>query len=78
MFNVVNLAIDCGALAVPRNGSLEGAKTVYPNILKFTCDQGFDIIGSFVRECLWNGSWSGMHPKCQGYSISVTQMFYCK
>ena len=68
MVNVIFFvqAIDCGKLHVPRNGTMVGNKTTYPNTLKFGCDEGFILIGSSMRECQTNGSWSGNKTKCQG------------
>lgn len=59
-------AIDCGKLHVPLNGTMVGNQTTYPNILKFSCDEGFILVGSSMRECQTNGTWSGNETKCQG------------
>ncbi|KAK3727153.1 hypothetical protein QZH41_004451 [Actinostola sp. cb2023] len=58
-------AIDCGSLAVPINGSRHGKLTVFPNIMKFKCGDGFDLIGSAARRCQSNGLWSGTATTCQ-------------
>jgi len=58
-------ANDCGSLAVPRNGSFVGNKTTYPNMITFTCDAGFILIGSAVRQCQANKTWSGCDTYCQ-------------
>ena len=46
-----------------------GEETTYPNTLRFTCDEGFILIGSSMRKCETNGSWSGNETKCQGLMI---------
>ncbi|XP_068694975.1 sushi, von Willebrand factor type A, EGF and pentraxin domain-containing protein 1-like isoform X1 [Montipora foliosa] len=58
-------ARDCGYLPVPNNGSITGNKTTYPNQLSFSCDDGFDLIGSSDRQCQAVGKWSGKQPHCK-------------
>lgn len=65
-FFVIALAIDCGPLPVPQNGSLLGKMTVYPSILQFSCDEGFTLHGSSYRKCQTNGAWSGNSSFCKG------------
>ena len=60
------LAKDCGVLAIPMNGSLEGSLTTFPNKISFGCDEGFILRGSKVRRCLSNGKWSGNKTFCEG------------
>jgi len=62
-------AVDCGSLVVPLNGSMVGSKTVFPNSIVFSCDEGFDLIGSSRRTCRSNGTWSGNTTKCEGMDI---------
>ncbi|EDO36503.1 predicted protein, partial [Nematostella vectensis] len=60
-------ALDCGFLATPMNGSKIGAKTFFPNQVLFSCDEGFELIGSARRACLSNGSWSGVSVICKAH-----------
>ncbi|KAJ7383495.1 hypothetical protein OS493_027659 [Desmophyllum pertusum] len=64
-FQTICEAIDCGKLRTPQNGTMDGGKTTYPNTLKFSCDEGFILGGSWLRECETNGTWSGNETKCQ-------------
>lgn len=59
-------ANDCGPLAIPINGSSLGKETTFPNKVIFRCDKGFILVGSTIRQCLANASWSGMVTTCQG------------
>lgn len=61
-----SLAVDCGSLSAPVNGTLVGEKTTFPNVLKFSCDKGFTQHGAIERRCQSNGSWSGNETSCQG------------
>lgn len=61
-----SLAVDCGKVQVPRNGSLLGNYTTFPNKLHFLCDEGFILRGLSVRSCMANGTWSGHETTCEG------------
>lgn len=63
------LAIDCGTLAVPMNGSFKGTRTYFPNVLQFSCDEGFILGGATERQCLADGSWSGNDTSCKGLIV---------
>lgn len=64
--HLLSSAVDCGSLPVPVNGTLIGEKTTFPNVLKFSCDEGFTQYGAAERRCESNGSWSGNKTSCQG------------
>jgi len=59
-------AVDCGQLTAPVNGTRFGTKTFFPNSMTFSCDEGFDLIGSSRRTCQSNGTWSGSSTTCKG------------
>ena len=60
------IAVDCGSLSVPMNGSSSGVSTVFPNGIQFSCDPGFILSGSALRMCQTNGTWSGFSTVCSG------------
>ena len=64
-------AVDCGRVDAPRNGSLSGESTVFPNSLQFQCDVGFILQGSTIRTCQATGTWSGWKTSCLGMICSV-------
>ena len=59
-------AKDCGPLEIPKNGSLFGGKTTFPNVVTFSCAEGFVLKGSISRTCLSTGNWSGVKTFCKG------------
>ncbi|NWY07496.1 CSMD1 protein, partial [Nothoprocta ornata] len=56
--------ISCGGLPSPPNGNKIGTLTVYGATAIFTCNTGYTLVGSHVRECLANGLWSGSETQC--------------
>lgn len=63
------LVISCGSLSFPPNGNKIGTLTVYGATAIFTCNTGYTLVGSHVRECLANGLWSGTETRCLGKFI---------
>ncbi|XP_078503642.1 CUB and sushi domain-containing protein 1 [Lissotriton helveticus] len=56
--------VSCGELPSPVNGNRIGTLTVYGATSIFTCNAGYTLVGSHVRECLANGLWSGAETQC--------------
>ncbi|XP_067041700.1 uncharacterized protein [Acropora muricata] len=61
-------AVTCMALKVPSNGSRQGCKgtaiEAYNTVCQFSCSPGFNALGSPIRKCLHNSSWSGQDFTC--------------
>ena len=70
------VAVNCGGLSSPLNGSISGNLTVYPNIVTFSCDPGFIQRGSSVRKCQSNGTWDGYETNCEGIIINSVDRYY--
>nr|XP_033792232.1 CUB and sushi domain-containing protein 1 [Geotrypetes seraphini] len=56
--------VSCGDLPSPPNGNKIGTLMVYGATTIFTCNTGYTLVGSHVRECLANGLWSGTETLC--------------
>ncbi|KAK3515036.1 hypothetical protein QTP70_003356 [Hemibagrus guttatus] len=56
--------ISCGMLPTPPNGKKIGTQTTFGATAIFTCDVGYVLVGSTVRECLASGLWSGSETRC--------------
>ena len=67
------LAVNCGGVYSPMNGSISGNLTVYPNIVTFSCDPGYILRGSSVRKCQSNGTWDGNETVCEGTMRKVAR-----
>lgn len=58
--------ISCGRLSSPPNGNKIGTLTVFGATAIFTCNTGYTLVGSHVRQCLANGLWGGSETRCLG------------
>ncbi|XP_047218456.1 CUB and sushi domain-containing protein 1-like [Girardinichthys multiradiatus] len=59
----------CGDPGIPPHGTqLGGEEFKTKSLLRFSCEAGYNLIGSAERTCLHNGSWSGTQPVCQAVS----------
>eukprot|EP00794_Sanderia_malayensis_P007132 gene7132-7937_t len=57
--------ISCPALATPAYGSVASPNSLYGTTAQISCNQGYKLIGSSMRQCLRNGKWSGSNTVCQ-------------
>ena len=55
----------CTALAAPANGSVSINCIGGICIATFTCDTGFDLVGSAVLVCQPGQNWDGTPPSCE-------------
>ena len=66
--------ISCGDLPTPPNGNKIGTLTSYGATAIFSCNTGYTLVGSRVRECMANGLWSGAEVRCLGrWGVSVVR-----
>ncbi|KAI4811495.1 hypothetical protein KUCAC02_014399, partial [Chaenocephalus aceratus] len=56
--------ISCGDLSTPPNGKKIGTQNTFGASAIFSCNVGYVLTGSTVRECLLSGLWSGMEIHC--------------
>lgn len=69
--------ISCGELPTPPSGHRIGTMSVYGATAIFSCNSGYTLVGSRVRECMANGLWSGSEVRCLGeWSPSPTLPAY--
>lgn len=71
---ILFVAQDCGHLPAPMNGTVTRGQTTYPNKLSFSCDEGFELVGSLVRQCGADGNWTGHQPTCSGKVKKMTSL----
>lgn len=57
--------VKCGGLETPQNGSKRCEdEDNYDSTCRFSCDLGFDLLGSSRRTCEADGRWSGKATSC--------------
>uniref|UniRef100_H2TR21 CUB and Sushi multiple domains 3 n=1 Tax=Takifugu rubripes TaxID=31033 RepID=H2TR21_TAKRU len=56
--------ISCGELPTPPNGKKIGTQHTFGASAIFSCNPGYVLSGSAVRECLLSGLWSGDEARC--------------
>ncbi|XP_066302889.1 sushi, von Willebrand factor type A, EGF and pentraxin domain-containing protein 1-like [Branchiostoma lanceolatum] len=60
----------CLLLQAPTNGSITGGN-FYGEQVFYSCDSGFDLVGTPIRICEANQQWSGTQPSCTKKQCSV-------
>uniref|UniRef100_A0A8C8SUF0 Fibulin 7 n=1 Tax=Pelusios castaneus TaxID=367368 RepID=A0A8C8SUF0_9SAUR len=61
-------SVSCPALDAPKDGRRFGTKYFVDHEVHFTCEPGFQLLGSSTRVCQANGSWTGDAPQCKVFS----------
>ncbi|XP_066299112.1 tyrosine-protein phosphatase Lar-like [Branchiostoma lanceolatum] len=65
--NGYRLNSDGHACDPPENGAVTGGNS-YQDVVQFTCNHGYQLIGDSSRTCQADGTWSGAVPTCIGPS----------
>ncbi|XP_066300403.1 CUB and sushi domain-containing protein 3-like [Branchiostoma lanceolatum] len=55
--------VQCPALTAPANGEMTGS-TFYQDEMRFTCDVGYELVGSSTLTCQADRTWDGVAPSC--------------
>lgn len=64
--NNLTVVISCGDPPTPPNGKKIGTQNTFGASAIFSCNPGYVLSGSTVRECLLSGLWSGDETRCLG------------
>ena len=68
------LAILCPTLNDPDNGSVSVSSSRYVGERAYySCDYGYQLLGSFSRTCQLSGDWSGTQPTCISEYLARSQ-----
>lgn len=76
LFLFCHKVISCGELPTPPNGNKIGTQITYGSTAIFTCDSGYMLVGSAVRECLSSGLWSGIETRCLGMDATTVACLF--
>ncbi|XP_078574829.1 uncharacterized protein LOC144861025 isoform X2 [Branchiostoma floridae x Branchiostoma japonicum] len=55
--------VQCPVLTAPENGAVNGGNS-YQDVVQFTCNHGYQLIGDSSRTCQADGTWTGADPTC--------------
>ncbi|KAI8507154.1 mannose binding [Branchiostoma belcheri] len=55
----------CSTLAAPTNGAVTGSNSLGDTVT-YSCDSGYNLVGSATRTCQADLTWSGSYSICKG------------
>ncbi|XP_078660674.1 uncharacterized protein LOC144905141 [Branchiostoma floridae x Branchiostoma belcheri] len=57
--------VPCLPPMAPANGAVSpDDATSYQDVVEFSCDPGYELVGDSAHVCQWDGSWNGSTPNC--------------
>ena len=56
--------VSCGTLTDPPNGEVDYSSTAEGSVAMYTCDPDYPLVGSDMRVCQSNGTWTSDEPRC--------------
>ena len=66
LISIINAAVDCGQPESPDpNGAVSVDETTLGNTATYSCNSGYNLVGSSTVTCLASGQWSDGAPTCQ-------------
>ncbi len=71
------VAVDCGTLSDPGNGTVNAPTTTFMYTATYNCNTGYNLTGDMTRTCQANGTWSGTDPTCTRKLIVFIIMIPC-
>ena len=66
LFHLCYTVVDCGELSLTNGKVSYRHSTAYSSVATYSCNAGYDLIGTNTRTCLESGDWSGSPPTCSG------------
>ena len=57
--------LTCPELKDPRDGRVEYGGVTVGSAARYSCDEGYVLVGDPARVCESDGTWSGEPPRCQ-------------
>ncbi|KAJ7394693.1 Mannan-binding lectin serine protease 1 [Desmophyllum pertusum] len=70
--------VNCGNPGIPFHGNITESGFTYQKVVSFACNKYFELRGEKTRECLADGKWSGVQPKCVATCGEVENFNYSR
>ena len=62
----IAVRVSCGQPDIPNNGHVDtSAGTSFGDVARYSCDEGYMLIGLEERTCQADGVWNGSVPTCE-------------
>ena len=71
MLAICNTVVDCLNLTAPSNGQVSLTTTTFGSVAMYTCEEGYLVMGSAMRQCQANGNWSEEEPTCESKLLAM-------
>ena len=65
------LDVSCKPVWAPLHGRMDGSSFFYEDVVIFSCDLGYVLVGSSRLRCGAAGVWLGHVPTCEGSRVSL-------
>ena len=66
LISIINEAVNCGQPESPDpNGAVSVGETTLGNTATYSCNSGYNLVGSSTTTCLASGQWSDGAATCQ-------------
>ena len=60
------VGVSCGLPVIPTNGRVDtSAGTSFGDVARYSCDEGYTLIGQNETTCQADGRWNGSVPTCE-------------
>ena len=69
---LVSTAVNCGSLTNPANGRVShSGGTTFRKTATYSCNRGYNLVGSSTRTCQSTRRWSGSTPTCSRTCVVI-------
>ena len=65
--------ISCGSLTAPLHATVSMSNSSLHGIATYACESGYNVHGTHLRICSYEGLWTGIAPECKPITCSTPQ-----
>lgn len=67
--------MECATRRAPLHGMMVGSGNAFGTVLRFECNDGYQLSGSVERRCNADRTWSGDPVECKGNDAVVMTLY---